>query len=68
MGRSEWSPPTDEQLENFIRVMIEGRARRAGILDQIDPAFGARMAVGNPVMKQAWLERHREFQEAIRHA
>lgn len=61
MTRS-YTPPTDEQLERFVCAMLMGQARRS--CSEVDAAWGARMAVRNPVLKEEWLRRHRELQEA----
>lgn len=58
-----WTPPTDEQLESFVNAVLTGEAHRRGL--DIDAAFAARMVVRNPLLKEAWLERHRGLQEAV---
>lgn len=57
-----WEPPTDEQLRSFIKVRVAARARDLGM--DADPEFAAELAMANPRLKDAWLEQHRELQEA----
>ena len=56
-----YSPPTDEQLQRFVEVLLASDTRRRGITN-IDAAAGARMVMCNPALKESWLKYHRELQ------
>lgn len=58
-----YTPPTDEQLQRFVEVMLAADAKRMGV-GPIDARFGARMVMDEPVLKKQWLSRHRQLQEA----
>lgn len=63
--RTAYEPPTDEQLERFVFALLQGEAYRRGI--EINADFGARMVMRNPLLKEAWLQRHRDLAAAIAH-
>ncbi len=58
-----WSPPTDEQLERFVCVMVGAEMRRNGLPPTGLPNL-VREGLKSPALKEAWLRRHRELQEA----
>jgi hypothetical protein len=65
MSQSSYTPPTDEQLERFIFALVQGEAFRRGI--EVNAAWGAKMAMRNPVLKEAWLQRHRDLAAGLAH-
>lgn len=58
-----YQPPTDEQLESFVFALLQGEAYRRGL--HIDAKAGARMVMKNPVLKECWLERHRDLAHGL---
>ncbi len=61
-----YTPPTDEQLGNFVRALLVGEAKRRNI-GPINEEFAVRMVLNNPTLKAIWLERHRELSERVSH-
>ena len=54
--RDSYEPPSDEQLVNFVAVMIQQHypgASKATVKELLD---------GHPIVKDAWLQRHRQMQ------
>ena len=60
-----YTPPTDEQLGNFVRVMLASHANRLR-LKGFSAAHGADMVLRSPALKASWLEHHRQMQEGLR--
>lgn len=56
-------PPTDDQLESFIRVLLQAEAARAGVMSPNAGAIAAGFIMLDPKKKAMWLAEHRRFQE-----
>lgn len=60
-----YTPPTDEQLANFVATTVTAAAQADGLSIALAPHLADLMLRANPLAKRGWLQRHREFQEAI---
>jgi len=64
-----YTQPTDEQLANFVSVIVNAEAATllggATLQPLLTPCLCALMLEANPEAKRGWLRRHREFQDAV---
>jgi len=62
-----YSPPTDEQLANFVAATVTAVAQEAGLPTALSPRLAALMLEAHLPSKRGWLQRHREFQDRLTH-
>lgn len=62
--RPPYEPPSDDQLANFVAVVVNAEAKAIGLFPQLTPALVASALRASPDVKRGWLERHREFCDA----
>lgn len=63
--RPGYTPPTDEQLASFVACVVSAAAAADGLSVVLDPLMAGLMLAASPTAKRGWLQRHREFQEAV---
>lgn len=59
-----YMPPTDDQLEKFIAVLMRAEVHRRGFqVSDTVVAHAVRIAMRHPADKAMWLDRHRQLQD-----